>query len=510
MTTEQAPRLSTTRHPLLYEVPIRPLLRELSDAAGRKLTLAELPDRVVDRWADLGFDAVWLMGVWSTGRPGREIARTHEGLRAEYRRVLPDLEEEDIGGSPYAVQAYTVARSLGGAQALAALRKKLERRGLSLVLDFVPNHTARDHRWVQTHPEYYVQGPPGAERQMPEVFFAADTEAGPRAIAYGKDPHFPGWTDTAQVNHLHPGARAALIAELRKIAEMCDGVRCDMAMLALADVFRKTWGSLATPAGVVPVGSEFWAEAMPAVREGRPGFLFIAEAYWDMEWPLQQLGFDYTYDKRLCDRLLREGASSVIEHLHATADYQRRSLRFIENHDEERAARRMPSMLWHSAAAAVMSCVPGMALFHDGQLEGREVRVPVQLTRRPREEGLEQLRQFYESLLGVVREEPFRTGLWRLLPVKPAWGENYTWSNLIACWWELEGEARMLVVNYAPLNGQSYVHPPVEERKGARFEFRDLLSPAVYVRDRASLVARGMYFDLPPYGVHIFRVSSGR
>jgi hypothetical protein len=486
------------------------LLREHSAASGRTLTLADLPERVLDSWADLGFDAVWLMGVWSTGRIGREIARSHEGLRTEYLRVLPDVSDEDIAGSPYAVQAYTVARSLGGGKALDGLRRKLERRGLGLVLDFVPNHTARDHRWVRTHPEYYVQGPSGAEGGMPDAFFAADTEVGPRAIAFGKDPHFPGWTDTAQVNHLHPGARSALIGELVKIAGMCDGVRCDMAMLVLEDIFRRTWGAIATPGGVVSAQGEFWQEAIARVRVGHPGFLFIAEAYWNLEWRLQQLGFDFTYDKTLCDRLMREGAAAVVDHLRAADDYQRRSVRFIENHDEERAARRMPSVLWHSAAATVMACVPGMALFHDGQLEGREVRTPVQLTRRPAEAGSTQLSSFYEQLLAIVRGEPFRTGAWRLLPVRPAWGENHTWANLVACWWEKEEQARMVVVNYAPLNGQGYVAPPVESRNCRMCEFRDLLSPAVYTRDRAALVGRGMYFDLPPYGVHIFDLKPGR
>src|SRR5262249_36697057 len=151
-------------------------------------------------------------------------------------------------------------------------------------------------------------------------------------------------------------------------AEQCDGVRCDMAMLLLSDIFQRTWGERA---GAYPA-QEYWSEIIQAVRHSHPDFLFMAEAYWDLEWTLQQLGFDYCYDKRLYDRLEHEDANSVRGHLMASLDYQQKLVRFIENHDEPRALAAFP-LAKARAAAVTTSTLPGAKLFHEGQFEGRRV-----------------------------------------------------------------------------------------------------------------------------------------
>ena len=316
---------------ILLEVNTRILLKELSVAAGKQVTLGTIPDQVLDGWAKLGFSGVWLMGVWSTGPLGRAIAAEHQALQSEYRRALSDFTADDVVGSPYAIQSYAVSPALGGNDGLRELRNRLSDRGLILILDFVSNHTARDHAWVSQHPEYYVHGNPGEENTQPLYYFRTATSAGERVLAYGRDPTFPGWTDTAQLNHASSLARKALIETLNGIAELCDGVRCDMAMLVLNNVFMLTWGERTTPVAGERAQGEFWKEGIDATRKRHPGFLFVAEAYWNLEWDLQQLGFDYTYDKVLYDRLLREGATAVRDHLKADLEFQKRSVRFIEN-----------------------------------------------------------------------------------------------------------------------------------------------------------------------------------
>src|SRR4029077_3013911 len=94
---------------------------------------------------------------------------------------------------------------------------------------------------------------------------------GSMVLAHGRDPYFPRWLDTVQINYRHPGLRAAMIDNLRHIAQRCDGVRCDMAMLLLPDVIRKTWGERSKPSdGAAPVDTPFWAEAIPAVAATHP------------------------------------------------------------------------------------------------------------------------------------------------------------------------------------------------------------------------------------------------
>lgn len=498
-------RIHSTSHPLVYEVNSRVLLHELSSGKSERTTLGNIPDSVLDRWASLGFDAIWMMGVWTTGKSSVEIARTDASLQQEFKRVLPDLTEDDIIGSPYAIRAYNVPPALGGNKGLLALRKKLRERGLGLILDFVPNHTARDHHWVTRHPEYYVQSP---DQHEAEGYFAVPTVKGTAVLAHGRDPNFPGWTDTAQLNVRLPDTRRTLLETLKKIASMCDGVRCDMAMLLLSDVFEKTWGERSLLPGTAPAVGEFWGEMIRGVKAMSPDFKFIAEAYWDREWQLQQLGFDYTYDKRLYERLSHEGAASVYDHLKADPEYQRKSVRFIENHDEQRAARAFSSEAWHFAAATVMATVPGMALFHEGQLSGRKTKLPVQLARRPPNETSPQVESFYTKLLSVVSHSVFREGEWRLLHAKPAWYDNHSWSNFLIFLWTAGSRARMVVVNYAPLPGQCYVELALDDIKGTAIEFKDLMGTASYVRERSALTSKGMYFDLPGYSLHIFELCS--
>ena len=490
-------RLTSTSHPVLYEVNARVFLNELSATSGKKVTLDNIPDAIIDEWAVLGFDAIWLMGVWTAGKLGIDIARRHEVLHPIYLRALTDFADDDVAGSPYAIHAYSVSRSLGGMKALQEFRKRLAQRGIGLVLDFVANHTARDHAWVSAHPEYYINGRDGEEKEKPDQYFRTPTKKGERTIAYGRDPYFPGWTDTAQLNPRHPEARSAMIDTLFRIAKSCDGVRCDMAMLLLDEVFQNTWGENALPHNVSAPDSEFWADAIQTIRNTYPDFLFIAEAYWNLEWPLQQLGFNYTYDKTLYDRLLREGASSVHDHLKAEMAYQLRSVRFVENHDEERVAHVLPNEAWQYAAATVAATIPGMFLLHEGQMEGRKVKVPVQLKRRPPEPVSLPTKTFYSQLLSCLNSDALKSGEWRLLTVRPAWHDNHSYQNMLAYSWQKEKEHRVIVVNYAPLNSQCYLDIGLDGLKGTVFEFRDLMSSAVFSRDRTGLQHKGMYFDLP-------------
>jgi hypothetical protein len=380
---------------------------------------------------------------------------------------------------------------------------------MKLILDFVPNHVARDHPWVSEHPEFFLQAPPDAG--VPEGTFAAETTRGRVAIAHGREPTYPAWTDTAQMNIFGAGLRAALIDQLKEIAKRCDGVRCDMAMLVLNTVFARTWEALLPQETRSAQREEFWAEAVGAVREEFPGFLFIAEAYWDREWDLQQLGFDYTYDKRLYDRLRHEGAASVRDHLKADLAFQQRCLRFIENHDELRAARAFTSEAWQFAAAVVVGTVPGALLLHEGQLDGLAIKLPVQLLRRQEEQGSQATRSFYDRLLACIADPVLRHGTWQLIEVRGAWHENPTAQNFLAFWWHHEGVGdRCVIINYAPHTGQCYVQIPVADPAPSSLEFKDLMGDAVYVRDTAGLQSRGMFFELPAYGFHFFDVTAVR
>ncbi len=235
-------------YPALYQINTRVWLTELSRSLGRPATLDDIPDAELDRLATEGLDWIWFLSVWQTGAAAQSVSRSNPGWRREFQETLPDLREEDIAGSGFAIQDYTVHRALGGAAALARVRQRLRQRGLKLMLDFVPNHMAPDHPWIDDHPEYFVQGSGDDLARAPANYCRVETKNGPLVLAYGRDPYFEGWPDTLQLNYGNPELQHAMVGELTRIAGQCDGVRCDMAMLVLPDVFESTWGD---PRGVV-------------------------------------------------------------------------------------------------------------------------------------------------------------------------------------------------------------------------------------------------------------------
>ncbi|MFO1020387.1 MAG: alpha-amylase family glycosyl hydrolase [Planctomycetales bacterium] len=491
--------MHSPRYPSLYQINTRVWLTDLSRNLGRRATLDDIPDAELDTLSAAGFDWIWLLSVWQTGLKGQQASRSNPGWLREFRETLPDLTDEDIPGSGFAITDYSVHKDLGGDAALERLRARLAERGLKLMLDFVPNHTALDHHWVEEHPEYYIRGTEHDLASTPQNFTWVQRSAGDMLLAHGRDPYFPGWPDTLQLNYANPATQEAMIGVLEKISRQCDGVRCDMAMLVLPDVFKRTWGEEA------PL---FWPEAIRRVREGVPDFCFMAEVYWDLEWTLQQQGFDYAYDKRLYDRLKELHPPPVRQHFLAGLDYQEKLARFLENHDEPRAAATFPPGV-HEAAAVLTFLSPGMRFFHQGEFEGRKKRISPHLGRAPEEPVDPALHDFYERLLGILRRPLLRDGRWKLLDSASAWEGNWTHQCVIAYQWEDDrGDRLLITVNYAPNQSQCRLKAPCfADPTSPKWRLTDLLSPEVYDRESEELRNQGVFLDLKPWQAAVYALA---
>ena len=488
-------------YPALYQLNTRVALTALGRRLGRPASLDDIPDAELDRLAGLGFDWVWLLSVWSTGAASRAVSLADADLRRSLEAALPDLTDDDIGGSGFAITGYEVSSALGGDAALARLRVRMAARGLRLMLDFVPNHMALDHPWTVTNPDRFVRGTEADLLAAPGNWTTVTLAGGGQAIlAHGRDPSFPGWTDTLQLDYSNPDTVAAMSAELASIAVRCDGVRCDMAMLLLPDVFERTWGRAGLP---------FWHDAIAGARATNAAFTAMAEVYWGLEETMLAQGFDLAYDKALYDLLVSGAAGPVRDHLGAPLDQQARLARFLENHDEPRAAAVFPPDR-HQAVALAAFLAPGLRFLHEGQLEGFRVRISPHLVRGPVEPIDGRLARFYGALLALLRDRLVRDGAWRLLNVAPAWDGNPTHDGFVAYGWQLGIRRLVVAVNLGSTQGQGYVGAPLDDLRGASVRLVDRIEGIVFERDADELAARGLYVDLPAYGHHVLEATSRR
>jgi hypothetical protein len=487
------------RHPILFEINTRCWLHELSADSESYITLGTVPDDDFHEWQRLGFTHIWLMGVWTSGKRAREQEFDSADIRAELDLALPDWTKDDVAGSPYSISGYHVPRALGGDAGLKRFRSQLHQHGLKLILDFVPNHLAPDHPWVATHPERFVQ----CDSADGNSFIGGSADC-PVRLCHGRDPYFAPWNDTVQLDYRRQDTRAAMLGQLESIAQRCDGVRCDMAMLVINEIFFDTWKN--HRCRETPVAEEFWPTTIRRIREQRSDFLFLAEAYWNRERQLIQQGFDFAYHKQFTDAIIhqRDTAQSVVLN---NEDWLNQAAHFLENHDEQRVAAELEPDV-HRAAALAMLALPGMRFLHEGQLRGWKVKTPVRLAVRRQEETDTRIAQLYERLLKTLNKTSVGNGDPTVLKPVPTWDGNDTAKWMLLIEWHASPEQFHLVaINFAPHNSQCYARISIANLAQHTWRMDDLLSDDSYERDGEALQSDGLYLDLPAYGAQCYEFN---
>lgn len=493
------PRFPLRRHPHLYEINTYAWLESLSTKLQRTIHLSDIPDSEWDAIAEMGFDIVWLMGVWQRSAVSQKLSQQAPSHYSGYNAALPGWTPDDIVGSPYSVRQYEPDSRIGSWDDVDFARNKLRERKMALFLDFVGNHTALDHPWLRDHPEYYVQGSEQDFEKEGSSFCKIDTAKGPVYVAYGKDPYFPAWNDVAQLNHFSPEMRVAQLAELTKIASHCDGVRCDMAMLQLNAIFEKIWrpriGNTKAPA------TEFWTEAKTAVSSDP---ILLAEAYWGTESQLIDLGFDFVYDKGLYDSVRDEKTGDIHWRLSRPEAEQSHFARFLENHDEQRFAAVFGDERF-KAVATLMGTLPGMRFYQQGEELGIKLRAPIELRRiaaQPVDPAREEL---FAKLLAATRDDVFHAGQWSVLRVTR--DNEPTEGNLFAYEWRSTKSWKVIVANLSSETAQGRIHLSDGVDLDSAYNFNDQLGGAEYIRDGAEIVQQGLFVRRDAYQAHLFDVT---
>ena len=487
-------------NPGLLEVNTRVWIKRFGHNAG----IPDINQDFIDELNEKGIEILWLMGVWKTSSELAAHCCFGIDLIPGYMKALSDWKKEDVIGSPFAIDDYLLNPELGTEDDLLRFKERLNKAGIKLFLDFIPNHFGANSSVIQSHPEIFLQTDKDSFKKDPYAFF--EISAGrPLYLVHGRDPFFPPWTDTAQLNYFNPAAREIMTEKLSYIATVADGVRCDMAMLPLNNVFQNTWMGVLSKTEYKKPADEFWKTAIAKTKEKYPDFMFMAEAYWDLEWQLQQLGFDYTYDKRLLDRLSEGDIPGIRGHLQADKDFQLKSVRFIENHDEERSITSL-GRFKALAAAVVISTIQGVHFYFDGQFDGKKTKLPVQLGREPLEKPSVLVQVYYDKLLKITKEEIFKRGEWKLLNPGYVDAANITCDNFLAWQWNLDNEMRIIVINYSHSTSQCRlkIDLPTEKKEVA---LKDLLTGAVYKRSVKEISEPGLFIELKGYQSHIFSLE---
>ena len=484
-------------NPKLYEINTRVWIKQFEKGT----TLSKIPPSVFDNLSEIGIDILWPLGIWQTSPRLIEQCCFSPELTFAYSKSLKDWKKEDVIGSPFAIDDYDVNPVLGNLEELKALHDTLNKKGIKLILDFVPNHFSAASRLIKTNPGIFLPADDELFVKDPYTFFKT-YDCNNRVFCHGRDPLFPAWTDTIQVNYFSPEAREFMINRLLMLTEVCDGVRCDMAMLQLNNVFQNTWIGVLSRCNLGKPGEEFWKIAIESVKHKRPDFIFVAEAYWNLEWELQQLGFDFTYDKKLTDRLSSGKIQSVKGHLNADKEFQNKSVRFLENHDESRAIIKL-GRKQSLAAAVLISTIRGMKLYYDGQFEGKKIKLPVQLGREPEEKVSEPVKEFYLKLLSITKSEIFRSGECKMLEPSPAAPDNYSCENLLAWQWKLGNESRLVIINYSEVISQCRLKFDASKSWG-EIKLTDLLNNIKYTRSVDEISTIGLFVELENFHCHVF------
>lgn len=485
------------KNPKLFEIDTRIWIKRFGD----KTKLSQIHDDYFKRLAENGIDIIWLMGIWKTSSEVIEKRCYSVELISAYNKALPDWSKEDVIGSPFAIDIYEVNPQLGTLDDLKILKEKVNKHGMKLFLDFVPNHFSSATRLLKSNPELFLKGDDESLAIDSSTFFKPD-ESKADIFAHGRDPFFPAWTDTVQLNYFKKETRDFMTQTLLDISDKCDGVRCDMAMLTLNNIFKNTWLGVLNKSDYKLPETEFWETAIKKVKEKSNDFIFLAEAYWDLEWDLQQLGFDFTYDKKLTDRLIANEISEVKSHLNADILYQEKSARFLENHDEQRAVTSLGTQA-SLAAAVLINSIPGMKFYFDGQFEGKKIRLPIQLGREPVEKPVQMVADFYNKILPIFKNKIFIDGEFCKPETEPAGQDNYSFDNMFAFMWKLRSEIWLIAINYSESASQCRLIFDPETNK-SKITLTDHMTGDKYVRKVEEIKNVGLYIELKSYHSHIF------
>ena len=484
------------KYPSIYQISTRPFLYSLSQQYNKTIkTLREIPEKVFEKFKSKKFDYIWFMGVWQIGEYGLKHDRETKSLISNYQKNLPDYTTDDAIGCPFSIIDYICNKEIcpNGDEDLLYLKKKLNSMGIRLMVDFIPNHFSLDSVLINENKDYFIQAPKNNSNDSNKYF--------ENGIAYGNMQYSSPWTDVAQLNYYNLETRKMMKKKLLRIAELSDGVRCDMAYIILNDYFYETWKNELNFYGWKKPNEEFWSSAIKEVKKSYPDFKFLAEVYGDFYKNLINLGFDYTYDKELLDRFKSGHMDNIRNWISNTDNYNLHLCRFIENHDDNRATEIFGYNIKRTNISALaIYTLPGMKFYFQDQWFGYKNKLDVHLRRSKSENKNKETMEFYDKFFNIINKNIFKNGDYTYLYPE---GDSY-WRLICISWRNNDNEEKLLVVvNYTDEKGWGKVK--LNDISGSgMIQLKELLSGECYERNRDEIRNSGLYVGLDAFSAQIF------
>lgn len=454
-------------NPILLEISTRPFLQILSEKYSRPINkIIDIPESVFDEWKQMGFEWIWMMGIWELGQYGLNLDRTSPKKKSDYDKLLPDWTSDDVIGSPYSIVSYTINPELGKEEDIAWLRKQLNQRGMKLMLDFVPNHTAIDSIELtkEKKRDFYIHFPDNmslSEAHMTEEQF--NQKYGPNKIAYGcastnwkplneteaetVNLSLKPWIDVAQLNYMNPELRKSRIEILLKIASQSDGIRCDVADIIFNRFFWKKWQFELENTGYKLLKTEFWEDAISQVKSKFNNCVFLAEANYDYNESFKKCGFDYVYERLIIREIEKKDSVNLSQIKKVINDPDvGRYAHTIENHDEKRSIETCSNNPLKEHSAAVLSLtLPGIHFVNQDQWCGYKREIGVQLRRAVKEKPNEEFVTFYRKLFDILKLDVLKNGKFSVNDEK-----CFSHQSDILSWkYQLDGNSVAVFVNFS-------------------------------------------------------------
>ncbi len=366
--------------------------------------LQDIPDAELDRIAERGFTALWLIGLWQRSHASQKIKQLHGNPEAK--------------ASAYALEKYEISSDIGGHEGYENLLQRARQRGIRLASDMVPNHTAMDSELVRNNPDWFLSsgtapyynysynGPNLSNDSRYGIYLedgywnrsdAAVTfkrvdylNGDTRYIYHGNDGTNMPWNDTAQLNFLSREVREGVIQQILHVARMFPIIRFDAAMVLAKRHIQRLWFPLHGHSAAIPsrsayamsmaefdaaIPEEFWREVVDRIQLEVPDTLLLAEAFWMLEgYFVRTLGMHRVYNSAFMHMLKKEENADYRHLIKNTLEFDpeilKRYVNFMNNPDEDTAIAQFGRGDKYFGVCMMMLTMPGLPMFGHGQVEG--------------------------------------------------------------------------------------------------------------------------------------------